>query len=175
MLTLTLDTQCLRYFDPDHESPRFVVQLTQLLDLAARGLVSVARVGTIVEKDLANGARRQEWLEKIEALPAIEDIPGVAVLHEWVLGRDVLASEEAAAVLDDPDLLPGSIDRRDRLHLHAHRARQRDIFVTGDNSILRHKATLATANIVVIDPARAVQVVEKWLADGEQRGRTCNC
>ena len=163
MLSLTFDTQCLRYLDPDHDSPYFVAELTELVQLSERGCVDAARVGLIVERDLASAPNRAGWLEKIATLP-MDDVPGVAVLGEWVLGRDVLGSDEASAVLDG-DGLSTKIDRRDRLHLHAHRAHNRDIFVTNDSAILKAADLLAPAGISVMNPAMALSAVLDDLAN----------
>ena len=160
MLSLTFDTNVLRYLDPDHETPLFVPALTALMEMVERGSIDGAYVGLIVERDLAKAPeeKRPVWLGRIKALP-LEGVAGIAVLDEWALGRDALGSSEAAAVLDSPDLLPRRIGRRDRLHLHAHRAHDRDIFVTGDKHILRHRETIATAGIVVMNPDDALRLV----------------
>ena len=164
MLKLTFDTQCLRYLDPDHRSPLFVIEMTELMSLAEQGLIDAVRVGTIVKKDLmGDPARLAEREQLIDGLP-VKNLAGVMVLGEWELGRDVVASDEAEEVLGPQSELSRKVDERDRLHLRAHRAHSRDIFVTTDSGILKASVLLASADIRVMTPDEALGVVQASLA-----------
>jgi hypothetical protein len=133
---LTLDTNIVRE-RWDQRPKRPLVE--QILDLADRGIVDLAVTSTI-HLDIPHDplARRISELPEI----GIEETGTVARLGSWVLGRDMLASQEFGDWHEGLELTEP--DTRDFDHLHAHMLLGRDYFLTWDKAILNLTSELAT-------------------------------
>jgi hypothetical protein len=140
---LTLDTNLPRAIWKEDEPER--VHVEALLELAGRGLVDLA-VTAYIEDDIPVDPLRS----RIRELPSLGvDVYAarVAVLGEWVLGRDFLGSEPFEELRREVQAMRRPGDRKlpgptDWFHLHAHLAHGRDVFLTWDRAILDLAPTL---------------------------------
>ena len=87
--------------------------------------------------------------DEIDRLPelGITEGPSIARLDYWVLGRDMLGSDdfgEAEQEISDALLQKGHTppDWRDWDHLHSHFLQNRDIYLTWDAGVLRIRDVL---------------------------------
>ena len=95
---------------------------------------------------------RPPLADRINELPElnISETGSVTRLNHWVLGRDMLGSDEFMACLQR---IEGEFQRqgmsspdwRDWDHLHAHYLLRRDVFLTWDKAILAAGGELQTA------------------------------
>lgn len=130
---LTLDTMIVR----DHwEAREGAADFEELLRLRDAGEVDLAVTATIWED-----VPREPLAQRLAELPVlgITQTPALARLGRWVLGEHMLGSgafEDFRLRIEserEPEDLPG---RKDWDHLHAHKARRRDVFLTRDRAIL---------------------------------------
>lgn len=144
MIRVTIDTMYVRDVLDDRPEKKLV---ERLLDAQRDGVVEVA-VTAVIEDDIPN----DPLATRLKELPVlgIESVPRVARLGSWVLGRDVLGSQDAVDFFNSTTTqLPGTADQS---HLHAHIAADRDIFLTRDKGILRLAAELKTELGVTVMP-----------------------
>ena len=125
---LTLDTNLVREWWDQRPKQRVVAQL---LDLADRGMVDLAVTATI-HLDIPD----EPLALRIQELPeiAIGKTETVARLGSWLLGRDMLGSQEFVDWQEGLGVTEP--DSRDFDHLHAHMLLRRDYFLTWDGAIL---------------------------------------
>jgi hypothetical protein len=149
---LTLDTSLLLEFWKE-QSRRDATEA--LLDLARRGEVELA-VTARIREDVPNQPLASE-IDNLDELNVAETASVTRADH-WVLGRDMLGSDEFAGF--ENELLERAAttgakvpDFRDRDHLHAHFLQDRTAFLTWDRAILSLADELkARFGIVVLRP-----------------------
>ena len=110
----------------------------RLLDLAAERKVELAVTARIRED-----VPRPPLTDRLNELPALNvvETPSVTRVGFWVLGRDMLGSDEFVAFSFAVDAMlrakgAKSPDWRDWDHLHAHYLLKRDLFLTWDQPLL---------------------------------------
>lgn len=141
MERLTLDTNVLLEYWKDQKN-RAVTQ--QLLDLARDG-----QVGLMVTARIREDVPHDPLAREISRLPelGIAEGPSVTRLGYWVLGRDMLGSDEfdeASKQLSASLAAKGRKppDWRDWDHLHSHFLQDRDVYLTWDQAVLELSAAL---------------------------------
>ncbi len=145
MITVTLDTTVVRDYLSNRPGR---AEVERLIELAEDGKVDLAVTARIYE-DIP----RPPLSDKIMELPelGISIQPSVTRLGFWVLGRDVLASDEFAHVTQPQGGLEK--DWKDNDHVHAHYVLKRDVFLTSDRGLLeRGKAFKLQFGIEIIEP-----------------------
>lgn len=149
---LTLDTSLLLEYWKEQERK----DATQaLLDLAQRAEVALAVTARIREdvpdELLASEVRRLNEL-------AITETGSITRADYWVIGRDMVASDEFAAFEEELKRRRATTgekvpDWRDLDHVHAHFLLKRDVFLTWDGPMLRLAEELRSRfGIVVSSP-----------------------
>lgn len=133
---LTLDTNVPRAVWDERPGQEAV---QQLLDLSAAGDVELW-VTAYIQDDIPREPLRSR-INDLGLLGVAVEEARVTVLGEWVLGRDFLGSGEfedfrLAKIAGHKPGDPGLPGHADWMHLHAHFARGRDVFLTWDGDIL---------------------------------------
>lgn len=129
---LTLDTNLLHELWKDRSKRRVVEQILALDD------VDLAVTATVHE-DIPH----EPLARRLRDLPAlgISETPRLARVGTWALGMDMLGSQEFVNFQHEvygrwKRGEPPLPDKRDFDHLHAHFARERDVFLTWDKAVV---------------------------------------
>ena len=133
---LTLDTNLLQEYLRQQNRRDVVAQLFDMARVGEVELVVTARINEDMTGDLA------VKLDELMATGVVGQIGSITRLGYWILGRDMLASDEFIAAQEAADAelrrrgraqVP---DFRDWDHLHAHFLQGRDVFLTWDRRLL---------------------------------------
>jgi predicted nucleic acid-binding protein len=132
---VTLDTNVVLEYLKNQQRASTV---RRLLDMVATGDIDLA-----VTARIRDDVPRPPLADRLNdlAVLGIREEPSVTRLGSWVLGRDVLGSENFVGVSETATVelsADGTTppDWRDWDHLHAHYLRKRDVFLTWDRRIL---------------------------------------
>lgn len=140
---LTFDTNLLQEYLRQQNRRDVVAQLFDMARVGEVELVVTARINEDMTGDLA------VKLDELMATGVVGQIGSITRLGYWVLGRDMLASDEFIAAQEAADAelrrrgraqLP---DFRDWDHLHAHFLQGRDVFLTWDRRLLEAAEIIA--------------------------------
>jgi hypothetical protein len=155
---LTLDTNLLHELWKDRDKHRLVEQILTLED------VELAVTATVHE-DIPH----EPLAARLRELPelGITETPRLARVGAGILGMDMLGSQEFVDFQHQLEAgwkrgQPPLPDKRDFDHLHAHLAKERDVFLTWD------KAILSLADDLQAHLGVTVESPEEYL---ERRGR----
>jgi len=151
---LTLDTSVI-YEYLENQGKASVTE--RLLQLGAAGEVEL-----VVTARINEDVPQSPLADRIQELPLLNvDVTGsVTRLDCWVIGRDMLGSDEFKSVFSELYRSgKKQPDWRDWDHLHAHFLLGRDVFLTWDNKILNLSGELRTRlGIVVMRPEEYLTV-----------------